>query len=178
MPPQKNNGNRGAKKETGVSAKNRRFKQNFLDDLRKEGEVANVHIARILRRMGDGRMEVFYVEKVGEKGETRGKVAQAVIRGSFSGRGKHSVWIDVGSFVAIADTGVSGSAALTIVAVFAPDEMREIASEFNVDARVLAVDNVDGTQLLANKMSSARDTGYEFGTIAEDDDEELDIDNL
>jgi hypothetical protein len=177
MPPQKNNGNRGAKKETGVSAKNRRFKQNFIDDLRKEGEVANVHIARILRRMGDGRMEVFFVEKIGTKGETRGKVAQAVIRGSFRGRGKHSVWIDVGSFVAIAETGVSGSAALEIVAVFSPDEMRDIASEFDVDVRVLAVDNIDGTQLLSNKMSSSHETGYEFGTIAEVD-EDLDIDDI
>lgn len=177
MHPQKNTGNRGAKKETGVSAKNRRFKQNFLDDLRKEGEVANVHIARILRKMGDGRMEVFFVEKVGTKNETRGKVAQAVIRGSFRGRGKHSVWIDVGSFVAIAETGVSGSAALEIVAVFSPDEMRDIASEFDVDARVLAVDNTDGTQLLANKMSSSNDTGYEFGGGAELD-EELDIDDI
>jgi hypothetical protein len=177
MPPQKNNGNRGAKKETGVSAKNRRFKQNFIDDLRKEGEVANVHIARILRRMGDGRMEVFFVEKVGSNSETRGKVAQAVIRGSFRGRGKHSVWIDVGSFVAIAETGVSGSAALEIVAVFSPDEMRDIASEFDVDLRVLAVDNTDGAQLLGNKMSSSHDAGYEFGTIAEQD-EELDIDDI
>lgn len=177
MPPQKNNGNRGAKKETGVSAKNRRFKQNFLDDLRKEGEVANVYIARVLRRMGDGRMEVFYVEKVGVKNETRGKIAQAVIRGSFRGRGKHSVWIDVGSFVAIAETGVSGSAALEIVAVFSPDEMRDIASEFEVDVRVLAVDNTDGAQLLTNKMSSSHDTGYEFETIAEQDDE-LDIDDI
>lgn len=177
MPPQKNSGNRGAKKETGVSAKNRRFKQNFLDDLRKEGEVANVHIGRILRRMGDGRMEVFFVEKIGTKNETRGKVAQAVIRGSFRGRGKHSVWIDVGCFVAIAETGVSGSAALEIVAVFSPDEMRDIASEFDVDARVLAVDNTDGTQLLANKMSSSHETGYEFGTAAEDN-EELDIDDI
>lgn len=177
MPPQKNSGNRGAKKETGVSAKNRRFKQNFLDDLRKEGEVAHVHIARILRRMGDGRMEVFFVEKIGTKGETRGKVAQAVIRGSFRGRGKHSVWIDVGSFVAIAETGVSGSAALEIVAVFSPDEMRDIASEFDVDVRVLAVDNIDGTQLLSNKMSSSHETGYEFGTIAEED-EDLDIDDI
>jgi hypothetical protein len=176
MPPQKNNGNRGAKKETGVSAKNRRFKQNFLDDLRKEGEVANVHIARILRRMGDGRMEVFYVEKVGVKNETRGKVAQAVIRGSFRGRGKHSVWIDVGSFVAIAETGVSGSAALEIVAVFAPDEMRDIASEFDVDSRVLAVDNVDAKQLLASKGGVASDAGFEFGTI--DEEEELDIDDI
>ena len=176
MPPQKNTGNRGAKKETGVSAKNRRFKQNFLDDLRKEGEVANVHIARILRRMGDGRMEVFFVEKVGVNSETRGKVSQAVIRGSFRGRGKHSVWIDVGSFVAIAETGVSGSAALEIVAVFAPDEMRDIASEFDVDARVLAVDNVDGKQLLASKGGLANDVGFEFGTI--DEEGELDIDDI
>lgn len=177
MPPQKNKGNRGAKKETGVSAKNRRFKQNFLDDLRSEGEVANVHIARVLHDYGNGRMQVFYVEKVGTKGETRGKESQAVIRGSFRGRGKHSVWIGEGSFVAIAETGVSGSAALEIVAVFSPDEMRDIASEFEVDPRILAVDNTDAKQLLANKMPSSAERGYEFETISEDD-EDLDIDDI
>lgn len=178
MPPQKNAGNKGAQKETGVSAKNRRFKQDFLSDLRSEGGVDSVYIARILRRMGDGRMEVFYVPKINEKGDTRGKVAQALIRGSFRGKGKRSVWIDVGSFVAVAESGLGGSASLEIVAVFSPDEMRDMSREFEIDPRILAVDAVDSSQLIGTKVSSKHENGYEFGTVEEADDEDLDIDDI
>lgn len=175
MPPQKNSGNRGAKRETGASIKNRKFVQNFLDDLRTEGSVEHVHIGRIIRRLGDGRMEVFYVEKV--KGEQRGKMTQAKIPGKFSGRGKHSVWIDVGTFVAIGETGVSGHVAFEIVAVFNHDQMREIAKEFELDPRLLMIDNTDSSQLVTNKISSKDEVGYEFGAN-EEDDEDVDVDNI
>ena len=86
MPPQKNSGNKGAKSGiTGASVKNRKFVQNFLDDLRAEGHVEDVHIGRVLRKMGDGRMEVFYVNT--SKKTEQGNVAQAKIPGKFSGRG-------------------------------------------------------------------------------------------
>lgn len=173
MPPQKNSGNRGAKRETGASIKNRKFVQNFLEDLRTEGTVEHVYLGRVIRRLGDGRMEVFYVQKL--KNDQRGKTAQAKIPGKFSGRGKHSVWIDVGTFVAIGETGVAGAAAFEIVAVFTPDQMRDIAQEFNIDARVMAVENVDGAQLVANKMSSANDPGFDFMGVA---DEDIDIDDI
>lgn len=175
MPPQKNSGNRGAKRETGASIKNRKFVHNFIDDLRNEGQVEHVFIGRVIRRLGDGRMEVFYVEKV--KGEQRGKTAQAKIPGKFSGRGKHSVWIDVGSFVAIGDTGVHGSAAFEIAAVFTPEQMRDIAKEFELDPRLLMVDNTDSSQLVNNKTTTKDTVGYEFDTI-EEDDEEVDIENI
>jgi hypothetical protein len=179
MPPQKNSGNKGAKRETGASSKNRRFVQNFMDDLRAEGGVEHVHIARVLRRLGDGRMEVFFTEKV-KGNDSKGRVAQAVIRGSFRGRGKHSVWIDFGSIVAIAETGVAGPSALEIVAVLTADQMRDIGREIIIDPRVLAVDATDTTQLLSSKMTMNHDVGYEFdGVIEEDDDEqEVDVDNI
>lgn len=173
MPPQKNSGNRGAKRETGASIKNRKFVQNLLEDLRSEGAVEHVHLGRVIRRLGDGRMEVFYVQKL--KNDQRGKTAQAKIPGKFSGRGKHSVWIDVGTFVAIGETGVAGSAAFEIVAVFTPEQMRDIAEEFNIDPRVMAVDNTDGAQLVANKMSSSNDPGFDFMGVA---DEDIDIDDI
>ena len=176
MPPQKQAGNRGAKRETGASKKNRKFVQDFIDDLRTEGSVEHVHIGRVIRRLGDGRMEVFYVEKV--KDEQRGKTTQAKIPGKFSGRGKHSVWIDVGSFVAIGDTGVRGSAAFEIVAVFTPDQMREIARDFNIDPRLLMVDNVDSTQLVNNKTTAKDDVGYEFDKVEEEDEDDVDVDNI
>jgi hypothetical protein len=173
MPPQKNSGNRGAKRETGASVKNRKFVQNFLEDLRSEGAVEHVHLGRVIRRLGDGRMEVFYAQKL--KNDQRGKTAQAKIPGKFSGRGKHSVWIDVGTFVAIGETGVAGAAAFEIVAVFTPEQMRDIAQEFNIDARVMAVDNTDGAQLVANKMSSSNDPGFDFMGVA---DEDIEIDDI
>ena len=175
MPPQKNSGNKGAKRETGASSKNRRFVQNFLDDLRSEGVVADVHIARIIRKMGNGRMEVFYVDNA--KKTSKGAVTQAKIPGKFSGRGKHSVWIDVGTFVAVADSGISGSAEFEIVAVFSPDQMRDISKEFSVDPRVLAVDITDGAQLVSKSVASmGQPAGYEFDIIGEE--EEVDVDDI
>ena len=176
MPPQKNSGNRGAKRETSATIKNRRFVQDFLDDLRAEGRVNDVFIGRVIRRMGDGRMEVFYTEKV--KDENKGRVTQAKIPGRFSGKGKHSVWIDVGTFVAIASTGVNGSAAFEIVAVFSSDQMRDISREFDLDSRITSVENTDAAALVANKGIKLNDTGFEFDTIEDITDEEVDVDNI
>ena len=175
MPPQKNSGNKGAKRETGASVKNRKFVQNFLDDLRAEGTVADVHIARILRKMGNGRMEVFFVDKT--KKTEKGTVTQAKIPGKFSGRGKHSVWMDIGTFVAVADSGISGSAEFEVVAVFTPDQMRDIGKEFEVDPRVLAVDVTDVVQLKGSSMKTNSNAGYEFDVLGEED-EEVDVDAI
>lgn len=177
MPPQKNSGNRGAKRETGASKKNRMFIQDFMDDMRKEGHVDDVYIGRVLRRLGDKRMEVFYTETV--KDDQKGRVVQAKIPGKFSGKAKHSVYIDVGTFVAVANTGVSGSAEFEIVAVFSPDQMRDISKEFKIDPRVLALDNTDAHQLATTKMTVKDEVGYDFDIIGEEDEEEeLDIDNI
>lgn len=156
--------------------KNRKFKKDFLDDLRKEGIVEDVHIGRVLRSFGNGRVEVFYTKPVGTNKENRGCVGQAVIRGSFRKGGKRSVPITKDSFVAIADTGLAGSINLEIVGVFSPQEIRDIAKEFDVDPRVLAVDATDTTQLLSSKMTLNHDSGYEFDTA--EDNADVDVDNI
>lgn len=170
-PPQKNTGNRGAKRQTNAAKKNQNFIHDLLDDMRKEGSVDDVYIGRVLRWLGDKRIEVFYTETV--KGEQRGKAVQAKIPGKFSGKAKYSVHIDVGTFVAIANTGVSGSAEFEIVAVFSQDQMRDISKEFNIDKRVLALDNTDAEQLVKTKMTAQDEIGYEFGN-----DDELDVDDI
>jgi len=174
MPPQKNSGNKGAKRETGASMKNRRFVQNFLDDLRAEGAIDDVHIGRVLRKMGDGRMEVFYVDA--SKKTEKGNVAQAKIPGRFSGRGKHSVWIDVGTFVAIAGNGLGGGVGFEIAAVFSPDQMRDISKEFDVDPRVLALDITDSSQLVKKTIKNSTTAGYEFDVGEES--EEVNVDEI
>ena len=160
MPPQKNTGNRGAKRETGVSFKNKKFIQDFIEDARKDGQVDEIFIGRVTKKMGNGRMEVFYVEK------DHPKLVSSIIRGTFRGRGKHSVWIDVGSYVAIAATGVGGSLAYEIVAVLSIDQVREISQHIELDPRI-----IDATAV----SSIVEVHGFEFDNKSE---EEVDVDNI
>jgi len=166
MPPQKNTGNKGAKRETGVSMKNKRFIQSFLDDIRAEGGVADVYVSRIIRKMGKGRVEAFYVDS-SQKPHT----VQAVIRGSFRGKGKRSVWIDDNAIVMIADSGIGGSAEFEVVAVLSPEQLRDLRKETELDPRVIAFDVVDSEVLMSDKP--LHEGGFEF-----DAEEEVDIDAI
>ena len=126
MASQKNSGNRGSKRESGVSFKNKRMIQNILDDFRTEGEI-DVHIGRVTKKFGNGRVEVVYIlndEII---------ISQANIRGSFRGKGKHSVWIDIGSIVALNDTGIGY---VEINAVLTKDQARDL----EVDPRIIDMD--------------------------------------
>jgi hypothetical protein len=167
MPPQKNSGNKKSKKESGVVLKNQTFIRNILDDVRVDGKVDSVHIARVIRKMGNGRMEVFYIVKPDNK-DPRGVVAQAVIPGRFRGRGRHAVWIDVGSIVAVADIGIPGSASLEIVAIYTSDDIRDLKNQMDIDPRVLAIDNTNADTLMC---ANALDEGF---TI----EDELNIDDI
>jgi len=171
MPPQKNTGNKGAKRETGVSIKNRKFIQSFLDDIRKEGNVADVYVSRIMRKMGNGRVEAFFVD---EKKQPR--TVQAVIRGSFRGKGKRSVWIDDNAIVMIADSGIGGSAEFEVVAVVSPEQLRDLRKETEVDPRVVAFGIVDSAVLMSD-IPLNDDGGFEF-EAAENVEEEINIDEI
>jgi hypothetical protein len=154
MPPQKNSGNKKGKRESGVSVKNRKFISELLQDIRQNDDLADIHIGRVTRKLGNGRVDVFFVAKEKEKtfdenGEEIEKIVhksyekQAVIRGTFRGKGKHSVWIDVGSPVIIADTGLNS---FVIMAVLTREQVTDISKEMFVDERVLngISENADG----------------------------------
>lgn len=166
MPPQKNTGAKAAKRVTGVQSKNSRFIQSYLDDLHKEGHVEDVYIGRIIGRLGNGRMEVFYIDT-----EKKPQTVQAVIRGSFRGKGKRSVWIDVGSVVAIADSGIAGSAEFEIMAILDQSDVNALRKETTLDARILDTANTDKDALKSDRP--ALDGGFEF-----DREEEVDIDAI
>lgn len=166
MPPQKNSGNRGAKRDTNASIKNRRFVQDFLSDIRADGNVENVFVGRVTHKMGNGRMEVMYSDNKMYKN------TQAVIRGSFRGKARHSLWIEIGTFVAIADTGLAGSSAFEIVAVLKPDQMRDIVKELGIDDRILDPSKTDmDTQFVTGHENTG---GFEFA----DEEEEVNIDTI
>lgn len=155
MHPQKNTGNKGAKRETGVSMKNRKFIQSYLDDIRKEGSVDDVYVSRIIKKMGNGRVEAFYVDD-----SNTPHTVQAVIRGSFRGRGKRSVWIEDNAIVMIADSGIGGSAEFEVVAVLSPEQLRDLRKEMDIDPRVIAFEVVDTQILMSDKPLN--DGGFEF----------------
>lgn len=168
MPPQKNSGNKKAKRETGISIKNRRFVADMLADYRREGRIQDVYIGRVTRKLGNGRVEVFYVARETEKtfnknGEEIEKEVcnayekQASIKGSFRGRGKHSVWIDVGTAVAISNNGLN---MYEICAVITRDQLKDIAKEIYVDERVL-VGVQDGEIQEENAIEFDNDAGEE-----------------
>lgn len=168
MPPQKNSGNRGSKKESGVSAKNRRFIQAFLDDVRKEGKVSDVYVARVLKKVGNGRVEVFYMDSKGKP-----QMTQTVIRGSFRGKGKHAVWIETGSIVVVADSGIGGSAEFEIMAVLSSDQVRDLSKEMDIDPRILAIDNTDEKALMSGAALDEGGYVFDASDTKEDRDEEF-----
>ena len=135
-------GHKAQRNSEGSKARhNREFIDDLLDDLRKGENVDDVHVGRVLRRMGCGRMEVFYIKKVEEKVDEetlafdiappvkkpptiRNVDVQQIIpmRGGLRGKAKKTVWVDIDSLVMIAETGLSGTTH-EIVAVFSPEQV-------------------------------------------------------
>ena len=167
MPPQKNSGAKASKRVSGVEAKNSRFIQAYLGDLHREGKADDVYVARVIGRLGNGRMDVFYLDKHGSP-----KATQAVIRGSFRGKGKRSVWIEVGSIVMIADSGIAGSAEFEIMAIMDQNDLNSLRRETTIDPRILDITNVDRDALVSSKCPVA-DGGFEF-----DAGEDVDIEDI
>ena len=133
-------GHKAQRNSEGSKARhNREFIDDLLDDYRKGEKVPEVNVGRVLRRMGCGRMEVFYIKDVVEKldeeslafdapvkkaPKVRKEDVQQIIpmRGGLRGKAKKTVWVDIDSLVMIAETGLSGTTH-EIVAVFSPEQV-------------------------------------------------------
>jgi len=119
--------------------------RDYIEDLRAK-DTEHVHIARVLKFNGDGRVEVVYC--VGEKGI----IAQVIIPGRFRGKAKYSSLVDVGSFLLIGETGVSGPASLEMMALISDEQMDKIKNVVDVDKRILAKE-ADKETIVANKVA-------------------------
>ena len=133
-------GHKAQRNSEGSKARhNREFIDDLLDDYRRGEKVPEVNVGRVLRRMGCGRMEVFYIKDVVEKldeeslaydapvkkaPKVRKEDVQQIIpmRGGLRGKAKKTVWVDIDSLVMIAETGLSGTTH-EIVAVFSPEQV-------------------------------------------------------
>lgn len=148
----------------GSKARNNRcLVDALLDDLAGGEKIRDVYVARVMKRMGSGRMQVFYTNA-----ENHGTEMIVPMRGGLRGKGKGTVWVDTGSLVMVAETGLSG---LTheIVAVF---------SETQVARYKKLVPEAD-PRLFIKGETTEKDTaateGFEFAADAEED---VDVDAI
>ena len=180
-------GHKAQRNSEGSKARNNRcLVDDLLDDIRNGENVQDVHVARVTKRMGCGRMEVFYLEEVveekkkddwltGEKSVTK-KVEQRVVqqivpmRGGLRGKGKRTVWVDLDSLVMIAETGLAGTTH-EIVAVFSPEQVSKLRRlKPDMDERYFLKGSAE--------VSSKQEAGFEFEEEEKEDDGEVDVDNI
>lgn len=176
-------GHKAQRNSEGSKARNNRcLVDDLLDDIRNGEDVRDVHIARVTKRMGCGRMEVFYLEEVVDEKKTDNwmlgekKVEQRVVqqivpmRGGLRGKGKKTVWVDLDSLVMIAETGLAGTTH-EIVAVFSPEQVAKLRRlKPDMDARYFLKGSAD--------EASKQNDGFEFEEAEKEEDEDIDVDNI
>jgi hypothetical protein len=114
---------KGSNSESSTLKKNRKLFDNLLSDIYGEEDIDGIHIGRVSKKLGDGRMEVEYFEN------DRLETVRAPMKGSIRGRGKKDAWVDVGSFVILNETGVTGTMAFEIVMPLGPLQVTKLRKE-------------------------------------------------
>ena len=130
-----------------------------MDDIESEGKCEDVYVAKVTKKLGDGRIEVTYME--GDRGYT----VQAVIKGSMRGKGKSQAFVDIGSLILISNTGLVGALAYEVIAVI-PPKGTPLRSRFD--------------ELVKNVLPETKEEtsgGFEFDH-EEEDDKDVEIDNI
>jgi len=162
-------GHKSQRNSEGSKARaNRELVNDLLDDYKNGEKTDGVHVGRILRRMGNGRMEVMYfVNRRGdEHEESRTEMMQQVMpmRGGLRGKGKGTVWVDIGSLVLIAETGLAQTTH-EIMAVFLPEQVaRYRRLKPDADERLF--------------MQDASAEAKEDVVFEESEEEDVNIDNI
>lgn len=154
--------------ESSKVRNNRTIVENLLDDYREGMNTDGVFVARVMRRMGSGRMEVMYTEIVVSEEEGRCNVERTQIipmRGGLRGKGKKGVWVDLGSLVVIASTGLAGATHEIVAVLTAPQVARLRKVKPDLDPRLFI------------QEPGATGEEDEAFVIAEDD-EEVDVEDI
>ena len=177
-------GHKAQRNSEGSKARhNREFIDVLLDDYRKGETTEGVFVGRVIRRMGCGRMEVFYRKEVEDTNDEESLAFEAPtkktirhvdvqqiipMRGGLRGKAKKTVWVDIDSLVMIAETGLSGTTH-EIIAVFSPEQVAAYR-RFKPDA--------DERLFLKGGAGAeeAQQDGIVFDAAAED--EEVDVDDI
>lgn len=128
---------KGSNSESSTSKKNKKLFDNLLSDIYADEDIDGIHIGRVTKKLGDGRMEVEYFSN--ERLET----TKAHMKGSIRGRGKKDAWVDVGSFVILNETGVVGTMAHEIVMPLTPLQVATLRKEGLIHAHLVVEAETD-----------------------------------
>lgn len=102
--PQKNSGNKN-KGQSASRTNHETFINDYMYELQKNGEVHDIYLGKIVKMLGNSRVEVNY-QRHNKEGTPIINVSQASIPGKFQGKNKRYFWIETGSNVLVADTGL------------------------------------------------------------------------
>ncbi len=157
-------GHKSQRNSEGSKARNNRMLvDDYLDDIRNGESTKGVYIGRILKRMGSGRMQVFY----------DGREQIIGMRGGLTGKAKKTVWIDVDSVVLIAETGLSGITH-EIVGVFSESQVSFFRKMVpTADPRLFLKTAPTGTD-----EKKDDDDLFERDASSEEEEEEVDVDDI
>lgn len=136
--------------ESNTSLKNRKLFEDLMSDIRSGEEIEGLHVGRVTRKLGDGRMEVTYFP------EGRIEVAKAILKGSLRGRGKRDAFVDLNSIVLLLDLGMDSGTTFEIISVFTPEQIHTLKKEVLLDDRLFA-------------NAEKKDDAFEFERVEEED---------
>lgn len=151
--------------ESSKEKKNRGLVESLLDDYSNGEKPAGVFIGRVTKRMGNGRMDVLYLDESMMPPTLQQKIIP--LRGSLTGKGKKDVWVDVDTIVMIHETGL-GNASHEIVGVFTEQHVRSL-KKIRKD--------LDGRLLTKSSESAIQEEAFEFENETKES-EEVDIDTI
>lgn len=141
--------------ESSKARNNRTLVDAYLEDLRDGSSTKGVYVGKILKRMGSGRMQVYFNSK-----------EQIIpMKGGLRGKGKKSVWVDIDSLVLIAETGLAGTTH-EIVGVF---------SDSQVSSYKKLMDNADPKLFLKQNLPAGEKHEED---LFEEEEEDVEIDNI
>jgi hypothetical protein len=147
--------------------KNKKLFSNLLADIRDDEDIDGILVGRVMRKLGDGRMEVDFIKN------DRLETEKARMKGSIRGRGKRDAWVDVGSYVILNETGVDGALALEIVMPLNPDQVKVLKKEGVISEHlcVKEVEDNDGIEFDAGAKE-------EEAEVEPQPEREFNIDNI
>lgn len=144
----------------------------YISDLRIKDIPENVHVARITKNLGNARIQVVYGV------ENKVYVKQAKIPGRFTGRAKKTMMASPGSFALIAETGVTGSLSLEMIAIISREELNKIKELVEIHPNILSIET-DAETLTTKVVGGGVHDDIEFDGVDEEvDEEEPDIDAI
>lgn len=151
----------GQNSDSSTLTKSKKLFNDLMSDIRGGEDLDGVFIGRVIRKLGDGRVEVMYFEN------NRQQNAKAVIKGSLRGRGKRDAFVDLNSIVMLVHLGVDSGTTHEIMNVFSPQQVEILKKEVDLDDRLF---NISGT------LEKKDESEFEFQYTTEEP--ELDVDAI